>query len=154
MAQSELAMLTEAVKEMSGKIDGFTTETQELHDYGRENRRLIRRQNRIILGVVLLALAVGLVGVIAIRGANEARAAARAAQTNAENAYGACLKANQARATTRDLWDNIFSQPSVQKLSPAEQATRDTLVAALRARIARDYADQDCSKLGPQPVKK
>lgn len=151
MAQSELEVLTASVDSLTEEIQALRGETVKMQDYGRESRRLIRRLNRVIVGVGLLALIVGIVAVIAIRGASEAKTAATTAQRNAENAYSACLKSNQARTTTRALWDNIFSQPSVPKLSPTEQVTRDALVAGLRARIARDYADQDCSKLGPQP---
>lgn len=168
MGQNNSEGLTEAVNNLSGEIAGLRGETQELHDYGRENRRLIRRQNRIILGVILVALAVGVVGVIAIRGANEARAAAQQAraaaeqaraaaeqaQRNAVNAEEVCRQGNIARATTRDLWEGLFKLPSITALSPAEQATRDAQVAVVRARIATSYADQDCTKFGPQPVKK
>lgn len=149
MAQSELEVLTVSVDGLTTEIQALRGEMVELHDYGHESRRLIRRLNRIIAGVVLLALAVGVVAVIAIRGASEARTAARAAQRNAVNAYDACLTANGARKTTRDLWTFILDLPSVQTLSPQERQARDTLAAALRTRVATSYADQDCSKLVP-----
>lgn len=142
MAENDSGTLTEAVNGLAGEIAGLRAETQKLDVYGRRNRTLIWRQWLIIAAVVILAAWVGIT-------ARNARHTAQLASMNAENAYAACLKANNARATTRTLWENIFSQPPIQKLSPPEQATRDAQVATIRGRIARDYADQDCSKLAP-----
>jgi hypothetical protein len=153
MAQSELEVLTESVRGLTGEITALRAETQELHDYGRENRLLIRRQKRsgrrqwaiIVIGIA--------VTIFAVHTANVAGRAATAAQRNAVNAEQVCEKGNEARATTRALWEGLFKLPSIPALSPAEQAARDAQVATVRARIAVSYADQDCKKLGPQAGK-
>jgi len=142
MAETDSGTLTDAVDALRVEVTGLRAEIQDLDISGRRTRRLIWRQWIVIVIVVLLAVGLGFVAV-------NARHTAQIASRNTENAYTACLKANSARATTRALWDSIFSQPPIQKLSPQEQAARDAQVAALRARIATSYADQDCSKLAP-----
>jgi len=143
---TDLQGLIDAVNTLTVEITGLRGETQELHDYGRQNRKLIWRQ--WVIGAVV-ALLVAWAVFLAIDARHTARVATQAAvtaQKNAENAYHACLTGNEARKTTRDLWGYILAQPSIQKLSPQEQATRDVLVTAFRAKLATSYADQDCSK--------
>jgi hypothetical protein len=162
MAQSETEALTQAVIGLTGEIVGLRTETLELHNYGRENRRLIERQRRIIgflvaIGIVVAILAVGfgLYAVDAHHTAKVAQQAAMAAERNSVNAQDNCLQANKARQTTRDLWNFALNLqlPTARPLTPQELASRDALIAGLRTRVATAYADQDCSKLGPQPAK-
>lgn len=146
MAENEPGTLAETVNALAGQIAGLRGEIQDMDISGRRTRRLIRRQ--WVLTIVLAAVAI-----FALRASIVAGGAASTAQRNAVNAEQVCEKGNEARATTRDLWDAIFKLPSIPALSPAEKAVRDTQVAALRARIATSYADQDCKKLGPQPGK-
>jgi hypothetical protein len=140
MVVTDLQSLTDAVNSLDGTITGMRAETQELHDYGRRNRKLIRRQ-WVIGGIVALLVAwTALIGL-------DTRATARRVQKGAESSYAACLRGNEARKTTRDLWGYILDQPPIQKLSPEEEAKREALVTAFRAKLATSYADQDCSKL-------
>lgn len=168
MAQSELEVLTNSVRDLTGEITALRSETQELHDYGRQNRLLIQQQKRtarrqwvITVFVVVLALGFGFLAIkarhtsqVATKAAAAAQEAAVTAQRNAVNAEQVCQTGNIARATTRDLWDSLFKLPSIPALSPAEKAARDAQIATVRARIAVSYADQDCKKLGPQAGKK
>ena len=140
MTPSDVEGLTQSVTDLGGKIDGFTKEVQNLRKYGERSRALIWRQ--WVLGLLVLLLVV-VVAVVAVG----ARHTAATVQRNAENAYSACVRANEARKTTTDLWNNIFSFPPTRPLSPQEQAAVNANVAVLRARIAKDYAQQDCSKL-------
>jgi hypothetical protein len=148
--------LIDSIDALTGRIDSVLTETKELHDYGRKNRQLIRRQWKIIVGLCVLGLiAIGLgIGLIVTvnhdhHTAEVAKAAAEQAQRNAVNAEQVCQQGNIARAATRSLWERIFTLPPIQALSPAEQAARDTQTAIVRTQINTSYADQDCKKLGP-----
>lgn len=147
MAENEPGTRTETINALAGQIAGLRGEIQDMDISGRRTRRVIRGQ--WALTIVLAAVAI-----FALRTSTVASRGAATAQRNAVNAEQVCEKANEARATTRDLWDNLFKLPSIPALSPAQQAARDAQVATVRARIATSYADQDCSKLGPQPVKK
>jgi hypothetical protein len=147
MAENEPGTLTDTVSALAGQIAGLRGEIQDMDISGRRTRRLIRRQ--WALTIVLAAVAI-----FALRASIVAGGAASAAQRNAVNAEQVCQKANEARATTRDLWDSLFKLPSIPALSPAEKVARDAQIATVRARIAVSYADQDCKKLGPQAGKK
>ena len=149
MARSEIEVLSDGVAALRASVDGLTKEIQEQSAFAKRSRTLILRQWIPIVAVIVLTLALGALAYGARHTAQVAKAAATTAQKNAENAYAACVKANVSRATTRDLWNTIFTFPPVQTLTPAEQAARNSQVAALRARIATSYADQDCSKLAP-----
>jgi hypothetical protein len=147
MAENEPGTLAETVSALAGQIAGLRREIQDMDISGRRTRKVIRRQ--WVLTIVLAAVAI-----FALRASIVAGGAASAAQRNAVNAEQVCQQGNIARATTRDLWEGLFKLPSIPALTPAQQAARDAQVATVRARIAVSYADQDCTKLGPQAGKK
>ena len=140
MAENEPGTLTDAVNALAGEITGLRGEIQGLDVYGRRTRTLIWRQ-WIAYGIVFL-LAVGL-GFVAVN----ARHTAQVATRNTVNAVDACNTANKARKIVADLWDYILALPPTHPLTAQEQAAVNVQVAALRARIATAYAQQDCSKL-------
>lgn len=150
MAQADLDRLVTSVDAATMAIDGFRQEIAGQNVFNERTRKQTRRLWLAYALIALLGLGLGVSVYRDHQTAQAAKAAADQAQRNAVNAEQVCLTGNVARATTRDLWEGLFKLPSIPPLTPAQQAAKDAQIATVRARIAVSYADQDCSKLGPQ----
>lgn len=148
-ASSELDILTASVDGLTESIDALRAETQELHEYGRRNRTLIRRQWIIIAAVILLAVWLGFTALGARHAADIAKNASGLAQRNSANFVSQCQSGNNARAVTLTSWNTILSADFTSTLPPAQQAVAKARIAQLRDNLAKVLAPQDCSKLAP-----
>jgi hypothetical protein len=139
---SDWEKIAEGVAGLRASVDGLRADTQELHDYGRRNRALIRRQWAITVVVVVLAVGIGL----AVLRANHAADLARKAN---DRVVVSCEAANSGRKLNSNLWNYVLSIPPARQMTPQEKAITDAQVANFRAYIAKTFVQQDCSKLKP-----
>lgn len=144
---ADLETLAVAVDGLNTRLDTVIAAAGELRTYGERSRTLIWRQWIPIVGVILLALALGWVAVGARHTAQVAKQAAATAQLNAAHAVSQCEASNNARVVTLGTWNTVLSADFTSNLPPAQQEVAKARLAGLRANLATVLAPQDCSKL-------
>lgn len=151
MTPAEITAATEALQGLTDRVESLNTNVEDIKDYGRHNRKLIRWLGCV---AVVLLLLVGSVIWVAYN-ANEAsdkanaasqraEAAASVADQNGRTQVATCEASNETRAEATELWNSVLDVIASNSDSPQNKA----FVAEIRGKVAVTYAPRDCSKLG------
>jgi hypothetical protein len=158
--------LTGALNGLSQRLDDAKTASEErdqqLSEYGRRNRQLIRRSRRLIAVDIVLTIALALVGLNSARSndradtavATAAVAKARAAAANTaavaehQSLIAGCEAGNVNRKNELGVWDYLLDNTT-----PTSKAQAKAL-AKFGQKIDQAYAPRNCVKVYPLPAPK